>query len=187
MLKHLFPSKSRVAIISLFLLDEFKGSIRGIAKKAKCSPMQARKELDNLEKIGLLKSEKLGNAKIYSLNEKCPFLDELRALVVKTTGFEIQLNSVLNKIKGIEMAFIYGSYAVGDFKGKSDIDLFIIGTPDMKKLNSIIFRIQRKIGREINVVVYPKKEFMKRRHYGFIKNVLANKKVFLIGDEHELG
>lgn len=187
MLNNLFQSESRVAIISLFLMTEFKGSIRGVAKQVMCSPMQARYELANLEKMGVLKSELVGNAKIYSLDEKCPFLDELRALFVKVAGFELQLKDALRKIKGIRAAFIYGSYANGSFNASSDIDLFVIGTPDMVKLNSAIFALQKKLGREIQLATYSPKDFAKRKSSGFVKNVLANKRIMVIGEKSELG
>ena len=187
MLSALFQSKSRLAILSLLLINKFRGSIRAIGKEAKCSPMQARSELINLEKIGIVKSETLGNAKIYSANEKCSFLDELRALLLKTTGYEFTLKEAIGKLKNIRIAFIYGSYATGEFSDKSDLDFFVIGTPDMRLLDSAIFKLQKEIGREINVVVYPQAEFDKRKSHGFIKNVLANKKIFIIGDENGLG
>lgn len=186
MLKFLFQS-SRAEILSLLLLNKFKGSIRSIAKLTKYSPMQTRNELLNLENAGIVQSEEIGRSKIYSLNEKCPFIEELTALLYKTAGFDLQIKKAIEQVKGIETAFIYGSYAGNNFHGKSDIDLFIIGEPDMEKLNSIIFALQNRIGKEINLSIYSRKEFKKRKKHGFIKNVLDNKKILLIGEENGLG
>lgn len=186
MLETIFHSKSKSSILSLFLLKNFKGSIRETAKQVKCSPMQARNTLLSLEHTGLLKSERIGNAKIYSVNEASSFLDELRALLVKTSRFDLQIKEKLSHLEGIEFAFIFGSYAEGTFKGESDIDLFILGTPEMKKLNSLLFALERKIDREIQVVVYTRKDFDSKKSYGFIKNILTNKKIMLIGEENEL-
>jgi len=47
---------------------------------------------------------------------------------------------------------------------------------------------EEKLGREVNVVVYPIAEFkqkVREDHY-FVKTVLAGEKIFLIGDEGEL-
>jgi len=47
---------------------------------------------------------------------------------------------------------------------------------------------EEKLGREVNVVVYPIAEFkqkVKEDHY-FVKTVLEGEKIFLIGDEGEL-
>lgn len=187
MSKGIFQSRSRASILSVLLLKDFRGSIRAVAKAAGCSPMEARRQLSGLEAGGVLQSEMLGAAKVYSVSQKCPFLEELAALVAKTAGFDIQIKSALEGIRGIDAAFIYGSCAAGEMRGKSDIDLFIIGAPDMEKLNSALFKLQRKLGREISIAVYPSAEFEKRRHSGFIKNVLAHKKIMLVGDESELG
>jgi predicted nucleotidyltransferase len=186
MLKLLFQS-SRADILYLLVLDKFKGSIRAIAKSTGYSPMQTRNELLNLEKAGVVRSEEIGRSKIYSSDEKCPFIDELAALLTKTAGFELQIKQAIADILGIETAFIYGSYANGKFHAKSDIDLFIIGEPDMKRLNSAIFSVQRRIGREINMATYSRKEFEKRKMHGFIKNVLSNKRIMILGNEHGLG
>jgi len=149
--------------------------------------MQARKELLNLEQAGIVISESIGRSKIYSLNEKCPFIEELTALLYKTAGFDLQIKKAIEQVKEIEIAFIYGSYTGSNFHGKSDIDLFIIGEPDMEKLNSIIFALQNRLGREINLSIYSRKEFKKRKKHGFIKNVLDNRKILLIGEENGLG
>jgi len=47
---------------------------------------------------------------------------------------------------------------------------------------------EEKLGREVNVVVYPIAEFkqkVREDHY-FVKTVLEGEKIFLIGDEGEL-
>ena len=168
------------------LRENYEGSIRSIAKKIGFSPMQTRKELENLEAIGIVKNKRIGNSKIYSIDEKCNFLDEFRRLITKLTGFEGRIKEILKIIDGIESAFIYGSYASGNFKGKSDIDLFIIGNLNMEKLNSKIFKLQREIEKEINYVVYPRKEFEKKKNSGFVRNVLQERKIILIGDRNEL-
>ncbi|MFH1520984.1 MAG: nucleotidyltransferase domain-containing protein [Candidatus Micrarchaeota archaeon] len=187
MLERLFQSKTRNSILAIFILKHFSGSIRAIAKEIKCSPMQARNELINLELAGVLTSKDIANAKIYSINQKCPYINELSSLVAKAAGFDIRIKEALNGIVGIEVAFIYGSYANNKFTGKSDLDLFIIGNPDMKIVNSRIFKLQQKIEVEINVSVYDKKEFNNRKKHGFIKNILEGSRVMIMGDEYELG
>ncbi|MFA6530610.1 MAG: nucleotidyltransferase domain-containing protein [Candidatus Micrarchaeia archaeon] len=187
MISYLLQSKSRENILVAFLLNGFSGSIRAVAKKSDCSPMQASYELGNLENAGILKSERIANAKIYATNEKCSFIDELRALIAKTAEFEVRIKKAIENIHGVQVAFIYGSYANGTFKPDSDIDLFIIGTPDMNSLHSRVYEVQKEISHEINISIYEMAEFKKRRKDGFIKNVLANKKIMIVGEASELG
>ncbi len=182
---HLFGSKTREEILLLLLLGNFKGPIRAIARKVDITPAHVRKELKKLEEIGILKKEKISSALIYSANEKCSFIDELRAIMLKLKGAHILLKNKLSKISGIDCAFIFGSYAVGKMDEHSDIDVFIIGAPDMKKLNSVLFESEKKINRKISFFVYAKEEFKRRQNTPFIKNILSKKIISLIGDLNE--
>ncbi|MEM4707167.1 MAG: nucleotidyltransferase domain-containing protein [Candidatus Anstonellales archaeon] len=182
----LLGSETREGILMLMLLENFKGSIREIAKKVKIMPSHVRKELKNLEEIGILKKERISNALVYSVNEKCTFIDELRALLLKLKGAHILIKKQLSKISGIESAFIFGSYATGRMDEHSDIDLFIVGKPDMKKLNCLIFEAEKKINRKISFFVYSKEEFRSKKNSPFIKNILSSKKISLVGDFDEL-
>ena len=58
----------------------------------------------------------------------------------------------------------------------SDIDLLVVGTANIKEINSIIMNIQKKIDREINVVVMSTKEFKEKKAQNeeFLKNVLQD-------------
>ena len=47
---------------------------------------QGSRELANLEHIGLLTSEKRGNLKYYSANRNSPIYDEIKGIILKTTG-----------------------------------------------------------------------------------------------------
>ena len=55
------------------------------------------------------------------------------------------LQECLKNIKGIEYAFIYGSFAKGEEKETSDIDLFIIGKVDEGKLIDEANKLEKKL------------------------------------------
>jgi predicted nucleotidyltransferase len=187
-IERIIPSRIRLLILRLFLLEKNrKAGIREVAKITGAHPSQAKLELENLQKAGILKSEKIGNSLIYSLDEGCDAVSPLIQILSKTTGFEELIRKAISSVTGINAAFIFGSFASGDLQEKSDIDLFIIGTPDISLLNSEIRKTEKVINREIQYVVMPDKEFKKKRSYGFVRNVINSKKIFLIGDEHGLG
>ena len=151
MLETIIGSKSRAAIIKLFYLNEGKKfHIRGVARLLGISSNQARKEMIRLASAGLLKSEKAGNAILYFTNKDLPFHDELLGIVKKTAGFESIIKKKLARINGIRFAFIFGSYAEGKFNPKSDIDIMIIGKPDMVELNEAINKVEKEIRRRKN-------------------------------------
>jgi predicted nucleotidyltransferase len=148
---------------------------------------QAIRELSLLESIGILKSEFIGNSKVYSVNEQCVGLKELKSLVKKDYIPEDDIKSAIAGLSGIKFALIFGSYASNKLKADSDIDLLIVGTPDLSKLNVIITELEKKLGREIEYFTYPLEEFTKKKSYGFLKNVVSGPKIMIIGDSDGLG
>jgi len=109
------------------LLDEPVGNIR--------------RELLRWSKAGLFLREKVGNLAYYSLNKSFPLYEELRTIVSKTIGIEHILKEGLKAIESIGVAIIYGSVASGEDTGNSDIDVLLIGNPDMDELVNNVHRI----------------------------------------------
>ena len=147
-----------------------------------------RRELIKLEKIGLFISEKVGNLVYYSLNKKCPLYNEIKNIVLKTAGLGDIFKKKLQKIKGIEHAFIYGSFAKGEEIKTSDIDFMIIGDIQQDKLVVALHKIEDEIGRTINYVSFTQKEAIDRirKKNHFILNVFKDKKIVIVGNEDEL-
>ena len=98
------------------------------------------------------------------------------------------LTEALQKIKGVEIAFIYGSYAKGNEKASSDIDLCIIGTINEDILVRRINELEKSIKREINYTLYMKKEFTEKRRKkdSFILDLISNPKIILMGEKNDL-
>jgi predicted nucleotidyltransferase len=147
-----------------------------------------RRELLRWSKAGLLFREKVGNLTYYSLNRSFPLYEELKAIVSKTIGIEYILREGLKAIESITVAIIYGSVASGEDTGNSDIDILLIGNPDMDELLNNVQEMEKKLGREINYVVYAPEEFKRKKEAKntFIIDVVKNPKVFIVGEEHDL-
>lgn len=156
------------------LLDEPVGNIR--------------RELLRWSKAGLFLREKVGNLTYYSLNKSFPLYEELKAIVSKTIGIEYILKEGLKGIESIVLAIIYGSVASAEDTGNSDIDVLLIGNPDMDELVNNVQEMEKELGREINYVLYTPEEFKRKKEARniFIIDVLRNPKVFIIGEEHDL-
>ena len=101
--------------------------IREISRTMNENINAVRRELSNLEQIGLLKSKKEGNMKYYSVNRDFFIYDELKSIILKTEGVAKVINDDLSKIGNIKLAFIYGSFASGKADAESDIDVFLAG------------------------------------------------------------
>lgn len=160
--------------------------IRSLARQLQVDPTNLQRELVRLEKEGLFRSRLSGRQKYYSLNPDYPWLKELKKIVAGTLGAESYLQELANLL-GVEFAFIYGSYAKGTDKFNSDIDLLIIGQPDLDQVAALISGVEKKIKREINYRVIGQKEIKKMIHYdnSFITGLLNKHKVFVCGDPKE--
>jgi len=144
--------------------------------------------LIKLESTGLFLSENKGNLVYYYLNQSYPLFEELKSIIFKTSGAPKMLQNSLEKFNGISHAFIYGSFAKGEEKEDSDIDLLIIGEVNEDKLIEVISKLERRLQREINYAIFGKEDFKKKKEdrNPFVLDILKEKKIFLIGDENGL-
>lgn len=142
------------------------------------------KELSRLEKDGIFITETKGNQKHYYLNDRYPLFNELKSILFKTTGVAGRLKDIVNRLEGVQLSFIYGSYASNKENASSDIDLLIVGKPCEDELLKRIESAEQALGREINYNVYPEAEFEEKRKKkdNFITNILKRPKIMLKGD-----
>jgi predicted nucleotidyltransferase len=188
MINRLFSSKARVEILKLFLFNPDNSFYqRQISSLTNQSIRGAQRELENLQEIGLLEGAAQGNRIYYKVNKKCPIFKELKSILFKTVGIAEVLKANLKENR-IETAFIYGSYARAGEGISSDIDLMVIGDISSKELSSMLSKPKKELMREINYTVFPRTEFIKRikEKDHFLNSILKDKKIFIIGDEHEL-
>lgn len=185
----IFKSKARTALLRLYFTNPDKEYYLRELERILLTPVSIiRKELVGLEQTGLFMSSKKANLCYYSLNKEYPLYNELKAIVFKTVGIQGALSKILLSLQGIEVAFIYGSYAKDASNAKSDVDLFIIGDIDETSLLSEISSLEEALHREINYSIYSRKDFIKNKTNkdSFIVDVIKNPKIFLIGDEHAI-
>src|SRR4030043_611675 len=87
MLKSLFSSSIRADVLSLLLNSpDEKFYIREIAKLLRKNPSGVKRELDNLEKMDIVISEKIANLKYFHANKESPLFSELKNLITKSHG-----------------------------------------------------------------------------------------------------
>ncbi len=156
--------------------------VNELSRKLNLDKRNLVKKLIELEKEGILRSGRRGNLKLYSINKKYALYDEYKKIILKTLGFENKLKKVLQEIKGIKKAYIYGSYAKDKMDIHSDIDLLIIGNHNIISLQRKLNKLQKEMDREINIVNMDKREFKKRikNKDSFINGVFKNKHIEMI-------
>ena len=149
-----------------------------------------QRELARLAGSGLLTVEHVGNQKRYRANPDAPIHDELVSIVRKTFGLAEPLREALAPLSDrIHAAFLYGSIAKGSDTARSDIDLMLLSDelsyPDVF---DVLEDASRRLGREVKPTIYARKEWAARaaRGDGFVKRVLAQPRIWLIGADDVL-
>jgi len=191
MLETLYITKSKIRrdLLSLFFSNPSQRYyLRQLERLLGYSAGNIRRELLRFQKDNLFVTHRVGSLLYYSLDTKHPLFKELKAIVSKTVGVEGAVRKTLSSLKNIRLAFIYGSFASGREKATSDIDLMIIGHPNISVLNEKIAELEKRLGREINPTIYSVQEYRakKRVRSGFFEEVLAAPKIMLAGKEDEL-
>jgi predicted nucleotidyltransferase len=149
-----------------------------------------QRELTRLEDSGLVTARRIGKQKHYQANRASPVFQELRALVIKTSGLADVLREAIAPVSGrIRAAFVYGSIAKGEDTAASDIDLMVIGEGlTYADLFGALEAASGQLGRKVAPTIYSRKELAKRvrEDNAFVTRVLEQPKLWLIGDESVL-
>ena len=189
MLRLLFGSEARVRILSLFLTHPAaEYYLRQVGRLVDLAPHAVRQELNRLVKLGVLKRENRSNHAYFRVNRDCPIYPELKALFLKTTAVGDLLRSALEGLADIDVVFIHGSVAADTETLESDIDLFVVGDVTLSQLTPVLTDVEAAIDREINASGFSVQELGTRvdKDDAFIASVLAEPKIFVIGNEEVL-
>jgi len=191
MLASLIFSDYRRRVLGLLLLHpDTTYHVRELARLTGTSAGTLHKELSKLTKGGVLRRQEVGNQVRYGANRDCPVFEELASILRKTTGLVDVLADALSSVeKQIDLAFVFGSLARGDQDSSSDVDMMVVGELGFANVVQLLHPIQQTLQREINPVVYSLEEFRRRVGNGdsFIREVLTKPKLFVVGNENELG
>jgi predicted transcriptional regulator with HTH domain len=179
MLKSLFSSSIRADVLSLLLnTPDERFYVREIAKLLRKNPSGVKRELDKLEEMGIVTSEKVANLKYFQANNDSPLFSELKNLIAKSLGLPGALKSLL-RANEVKVAFIYGPYAEGE--DPSIVDLFVIG-PSTPALLMGLQDIERKFGKKINCMVIEESEYKAKKKKDFnLRRILSEKRITLVG------
>jgi len=182
MLEKIFTSKTRIKIIGFLLFEKSATHIREISKMLRIPVSSVKREIDNLLSIGVIKKQE---NKVL-LNEKNSIIEDLKNIFIKTEFIAYPIKDTVRKNEKIKYAFIFGSFARGEYKEDSDIDLMVIGDINLDASIQLINPIEKRIKRNINPVVWKVKDLIKRKKDGFVKDIFNKKIIMIKGDENEL-
>ncbi len=179
MLKSLFSSSIRADVLSLLLNSpDEKFYVREIAKLLRKNPSGVKRELDNLEEMGIVTSERVANLKYFQADKKSPLFNDLKNLITKSLGLPGALKAVL-RAAGARAAFIYGSYA--EDEEVETVDLMVIGAEvsPVKEFRDL----ERKFGHRITWIEMTEEEYRRKKRVrsSDLKSILSKKRITLLG------
>jgi len=186
----LFASPTLVSLLQLFLTrsdsDFYQRELAGLTGSRL---VQVQRDLLRLEGAGLVARRRHGNRVYYRGCSDHPAFADLQTVFAKTIGVaEVLRRSLLPLREQIDLAFVYGSVAVGRELAGSDIDVLIVSTHDPRELATILAEAGEQLGREVGVVTYSAEELGARVAAGrpFLTGVLDGAKIWLLGDDADL-
>ncbi len=182
MLSQLLGSEARTKILNIFLTKpEGEYYLRQLARDLDLQVNSVRRELLNLEKMGLIKlvlsEKKTKEKKYYIVNRDFILFNELRALFIKA-----QLLSTKDFVDNVQKICTPKLFVLtGFFTGNSDskTDLLLVGRINREKFNKLIKELEESINREINYTIMDEREFFYRREIFdvFLHKIMDGKKI----------
>lgn len=123
---------------------------------------------------------------LYKLQTKSPITEDLKRIFLKTESIGHAIAAELDA-KKIKFAVIFGSFARGIETSTSDVDMLIIGNVDEDDVLRSISKTEKRIGREINFILWTEKEFLQKtqQNIPLIKEISKTPVIMVVGDENE--
>jgi hypothetical protein len=132
MLKSFFGSKTRVKLLGLFLLhpgNEY--FIRELTRKLQEQINSVRRELNNLKKVGLLKTYSKNRKKYYVINPEFALLKELTGIFSKMASPQDEIVKAISQFGAVDFLLLSGQFTGTEDAG---VDLLVVGEMDKNAL-----------------------------------------------------
>jgi DNA-binding transcriptional ArsR family regulator len=181
MLEQLFGSRTRVKLLRLFLSEPEKlYFVREITRMIDERINSVRRELKNLEDMGLVISQDKDQKRYYQANSSFILFPELRGLILKAQVIlEDKLVSDIKALGNIQYMVLTGFF-VGIQDNSTDI--LLVGKINREKLTRLMDKFEKFFNRGINYTVMTTKEYKYRRDLTdrFLYDILENKNIVMI-------
>ncbi|MBQ6147856.1 transcriptional regulator [Candidatus Saccharibacteria bacterium] len=166
-LEKLFGSKTRAKLLKLFYENAEKSFyVREITRVIEEQINSVRRELSNLESIGIIKNETYDNKVYYSANMKHPYAHAMVEIFSKKVDLrkdrDVKQSSWEEYIKPVKK-YLDAVLVTNRVPGQEGIDLLIIGNDKTKKLTHWAEVVEKKQGRPLNYVILSAEDFAYRK------------------------
>ncbi len=176
-LKALFSSQTRVKLLSTFLLHpEEEFFIRELTRLLGEQINSIRRELENLRRIGLVKSRHKNRKKYYHVDNEFPLFAELRSIFTKEIQTESPVIASLKKLPNVQLILLAGAFTGTESK----VDLLIVGAVKKELLEALL--AQDTTLKDIKYSIFSEADFLYRLSLRdrFILEILNDPRNFIV-------
>ena len=185
----LISSKARIKIIKQIVFHPAEGfHIRELVRILKDEVNAVRRELINLEKAGLLVSQKQSNRINYTINPQYTLLPEIRNIWHKDFGLGAQILKNKKQLGQITFAILTYTFVTMGESAEHDLDMIIVGEPDQRILEAVVKNAEEELKREIFYTVMSEKEWdtKTKRKDSQVMSAILLPHILLMGDPIQL-
>lgn len=188
-LSKLFGSNCRAKILEKFFIEHSVSSdTTGIFIRELCRDIDeqinsVRRELMNLEALGILKSREENKKKFYNINRSCAIYDELSEIFIKTYNPMEPLKAFFKGKRNLSLITIADSIRyITDTKSNNIVDIFIIGELDKIEFNNFLEKTFFR--RKVKYAVMSEEDFIHRLEYDdkLVLSILSQKNISFLKD-----
>jgi len=199
MIEQLFGSKTRVKLLKLFYGNTNRSFyVREITRKIDEQINSVRRELANLQSVGIITSDTSNNKVYYEVNQRYEYFLPLQAIfggkpmkkraakAIQTADEPVAVDTAaeqgpedLKALGHVEAACLLGQFTRDT---ESGVDVVIIGNVNSNALAKYVSELEQQENKELRYSVFSAEEFKYRLLIKdrFVSNVLAAKKQVLV-------
>lgn len=167
-LEKLFGSKTRTKLLDLFFSNPDKSYyVREITRVIDEQINSVRRELLNLDSIGIIKNETYDNKVYYSANMRHAYSHALSEMfstrIVDGAKERVARRNVWEEYVKPVRNYLFGLIVTNRIPGEEGIDLLIIGDDKTKKLTHWAEIVEKKMGKPLDYVIMSADDYTYRK------------------------
>lgn len=202
MIEQLFGSKTRVKLLQLFYTNPNRSFyVREITRKIEEQINSVRRELANLQSIGIITSDTSNNKVYYEVNQQYDYFSPLSELfggrpIKSKKGTKKQPKAVeeellkpdeatdYKQLGQVEVLALMGQFTRDETSG---VDVLVVGNVNQNAVQKYVTDLEEQEGKDLRYTIFTLDEFKYRLQIKdrFTSNVLLSKKQVLV-DKHIL-
>lgn len=187
MIDQLFGSKTRVKLLYLFYGNPNRSFyVREITRKIDEQINSVRRELSNLLTIGIITSDSNNNKLYYEVNQDHKYYKALHQIFSDQESISgADINTPQEKqfkaLGRIKLVYLLGKFVRDQ---SMSVDLLIVGDVNRTKLDTLVSKLEKEEGFEINYSIISEEDYSYRSTVNdrFISDVHEAKKTVIVDE-----